>query len=128
MKIRDSRIRAIQTLYNMELLDYSMDEALSNASEVDTMSRDFVKGIIENLTKIDEIIKSNLTNYSLDRLGFVDRAIIRLATFEMMNGLAPSIAIDEAIEITKIFTDSGDGKAKAFNNRLLDNIAKSLGE
>ena len=79
-------------------------------------------------SRIDEVISSSLTNYSLDRLSYVDRAIIRVATYEMMNGLSPSIAINEALEITKVFSDCGDGKARAFNNKLLDTISKAIGD
>ncbi len=129
MKMIDSRIRAVQTLYNMELLDNSLEFSLANAGEsVSEEAKNFVIDVTKNVEKIDEIIVASLTNYSIDRLSFVDRAIIRLATFEMMNGLAKNIAIDEAIKITKMFSDAGDGKAKAFNNKLLDNIAKTLGD
>lgn len=125
---RNIRVRAIQTLYNMELLDITLDEALKDASDV--INEDVKKllvGVINAMPRIDEIIEKNLVNYTLDRLGFVDRSIIRVATLEMLEGLSPSIAIDEALEITKMFSDNGDGKAKAFNNKLLDNISKYLG-
>ena len=132
---RNIRVRAIQTLYNMELLDITLDEALKDASDV--INEDVKKllvGVINADTSLnipdfrsDEIIEKNLVNYTLDRLGFVDRSIIRVSTLEMLEGLSPSIAIDEALEITKMFSDNGDGKAKAFNNKLLDNISKYLG-
>ena len=125
---RNIRVRAIQTLYNMELLDITLDEALKDASDV--INEDVKKllvGVINAMPRIDEIIEKNLVNYTLDRLGFVDRSIIRVATLEMLEGLSPSIPIDEALEITKMFSDNGDGKAKAFNNKLLDNISKYLG-
>ena len=65
-------------------------------------------------------------DYSLNRLSYVDRAIVMIAVYEMMNGLIPAIAINEAIEITKEFSNLDDNKAKNFNNKLLDNIAKNL--
>ena len=107
---RNIRVRAIQTLYNMELLDITLDEALKDASDV--INEDVKKllvGVINAMPRIDEIIEKNLVNYTLDRLGFVDRSIIRVATLEMLEGLSPSIAIDEALEITKMFSDNGDG-------------------
>ena len=63
----------------------------------------------------------------MDRLNLVDKAIIRLATAELLDGSTPrKIIINEALEITKEFSDQGDHKAVSFNNRLLDNICKSL--
>ena len=91
---RNSRIRAIQTLYNIELLDSTVEEALADASSVvDDDAKTLVVSVMNAQPRIDEVISSSLTNYSLDRLSYVDRAIIRVATYEMMNGLSPSIAI-----------------------------------
>ena len=126
---RNSRIRAIQTLYNIELLDSTVAEALADASSgVDDDAKDLIVSVMNAQPRIDEIISSSLTNYSIDRLSYVDRAIIRVATFEMLNGLSPNIAINEALEITKVFSDCGDGKARAFNNKLLDTISKAIGD
>jgi N utilization substance protein B len=80
-----------------------------------------------NLEKIDEIIEKSLVNYSLSRLNKVDKAIIRLATAEMLDGKTPKkVIINEALEITKEYSDQGDHKATSFNNRLLENISKNL--
>ena len=40
--------------------------------------------------------------------------------------ILPNLSFDEALEITKEYSDQGDHKAVAFNNRLLDNISKHL--
>lgn len=124
---RTQRVKVIQILYSIELTGNEPIDVL-NETNVDEETRNLVLSIINALPRIDELIEKCLTNYTLDRLGFVDRAIIRLATYEMLNGLPKNIAINEAIEITKEFTDNGDGKAKSFNNRLLDNISKVIGD
>ncbi|MDE6407714.1 MAG: hypothetical protein K2K50_03825, partial [Anaeroplasmataceae bacterium] len=68
-----------------------------------------------------------LEYYTIDRLNLVDKAIIRLAVSEMLEGKEPrQVIINEALEITKLYTDLGDHKAVSFNNRLLDNINKKL--
>lgn len=83
--------------------------------------------IIENIDEIDDIITSNLFNYQLERLSFVDRAIIRLATYELKYTELPSaIIINEAINLTKQYSDLDDEKQHKFNNKLLDNINKDL--
>jgi N utilization substance protein B len=83
--------------------------------------------LTNRLKEIDEIIESNLVDYSLYRLAFVDRAIIRLAVYELIStDLAKEIIIDEAVELTKIYANLDDEKQHKFTNRVLDNIAKSL--
>ena len=56
----------------------------------------------------------------------VDKAIIRLAVAEMLSGTDKKVAINEALEITKEFSDQGDHKATSFNNKLLDTISKNI--
>jgi N utilization substance protein B len=72
---------------------------------------------------LDLIISSNLSNWTIDRLNYVDLAIIRYATYEMKYLKTPyQVAINEALEITKIYSNLDDDLAKKFNNRLLENI------
>lgn len=76
---------------------------------------------------IDEIISKSLVKYSIDRLSFVDRAIIRVATAEMLIGETPrNIIINEALELTKELTNINEDSQVKFNNRLLDNIAREV--
>lgn len=83
--------------------------------------------IIEKLDEINQIITDNLVGYTIDRLNFVDLAIVRNAVFEMAYTELPvEIIINEAINLTKKYTNLDDDSAKRFNNRLLDNIKGSL--
>ncbi|MBU1093085.1 MAG: transcription antitermination protein NusB [Firmicutes bacterium] len=83
--------------------------------------------LIEKTEQIDQIIEKHLYEYSLYRLAFLDRAIIRLAVYELLEtDLAKQIIIDEAVEITKEFSDLDDEKQHRFTNKVLDNIAKTL--
>ena len=56
----------------------------------------------------------------------MDKAIIRLAVSEMFGKAPRQVIINEALEITKLYSDQGDHKATSFNNRLLDTISKNL--
>ena len=76
--------------------------------------------------QIDTIISACLENYTIDRLNQVDKAIIRLATAELLAGTPKGIVINEALEITREYSDQGDNKAVRFNNKLLDKIVKKL--
>ena len=112
---------AVEKLYSLEIsgsIDYSED---------DSFTQELIMGVITKKDEIDEIISSSLFNYTINRLNLVDLQIIRIATFELLeNKVAKQVIINEAIELTKIYTNLDDDKAKAFNNKLLDNIAKNI--
>ena len=87
---------------------------------------DTVNYVCSNLEKVDGIIKNSLVKYTISRLSFVDRAIIRMATAEMMMGTAKAVVINEALEIVKVYSDQGDGSSVRFVNKVLDNISKNI--
>ena len=79
--------------------------------------------------EIDNIISNSLVKYTIDRLSYVDRAIIRLATYEMkFLNLAKEVAIDEALLITREYSSLENDAQVKFNNKLLDNISKVIYE
>ena len=125
--LRESRIDAIKVIYSCHMNDTKPEDVASTVIEDgDTTALKLALGVMNNIERIDEIIANSLVNYTLSRLNVVDRSIIELATYEMLEGLAPQIAIDEALEITKLYTDAGDKKEVKFNTKVLDNIIKNL--
>lgn len=124
------RKKIIQYLYNIELTNSSVDEVLEAHNDENTS--DYIKntlnGVVNNIEILDEVISKNLTNWKLERLNIIDVVIFRLATYEMkFNDEIPvPVAINEAIELSKIFSDNGDNKSVSFNNKVLDNISKSI--
>lgn len=121
---RDERITIIEKLYSYDMNnDFIFLAAHDDYSEMVT---DIINFVCNNLEKIDALISSALVNYRLSRLSYVDRAIIRMATAEMMMGLAPSIAINEALEIVKVYTDEGNGASVRFVNGVLDKVSKNI--
>ena len=97
---------------------------LSDASLLDELTT-----ITNHLSDIDAIISHCLTNYKIHRLSYVDRAIIRLSTYEMkVLRLDTSIAINEALNLTRKFSMLDDEKQVKFNNKLLDTISKYIKE
>ncbi|MGL4336408.1 MAG: transcription antitermination factor NusB [Turicibacter sp.] len=149
---------AVQTLYQMEVGQMTRTEAIENIeamveslkeealeivadevmpSNVHTFNKHFnldsyyfelVDGVLTHQSELDSIIETSLYDWSISRLNKVDKAILRLATFEMKytETTAKKIVIDEALELTKDFSDTGDGKARSFNNKVLDQISKTL--
>ena len=129
MTRREARIATMQILYSADLNGVTVEEAIKDVGQhvlTDDVKK-FLYMVVGNKEKIDNIISSSLENYSLSRLNIVDRAIVRLATAEFIDGKTDKkIIINEALEITKQFSDQGDHKAVSFNNKLLDNIYKNL--
>ncbi len=85
-----------------------------------------VEVIESNLDEIDRLIQSTSDNWSLGRISYMDRAILRMATAEMMGmpDIPFRVAISEAVELAKEFSTADSG---AFVNGILDAIAKTLG-
>ncbi len=82
------------------------------------------KGIHENSKNIDQLLESKSNNWSLERMNFIDRNILRIATFEMVHSHVPvAVAVNEAIELAKRF---GTENSSAFINGILDSIIKNL--
>ena len=96
--------------------------------KLDEFYFELVNGVLTHQEELDQIIDDTLRGWSLARLNKVDKAILRLATYEMKycQETAKKIVIDEALELTKEFSDTGDGKARSFNNKVLDQISKQL--
>ncbi len=117
---RKQRILIIELLYQQEM---GMHPELPDIPFV----KEAMTTIETTQEAIDQTIEDALVGYTLKRLSMVDRAILRLAVFELRNTQTPSeIILDEALHLTHIYTDLGDKKAVAFNNKVLDSILKRL--
>lgn len=138
MKRHNARIIAVLTLYNIDVNQYQKDEAIQCFNDIQkiemeyeyqveidySFSREIVENVIQHLEEIDEVITKSLVKYTIDRLSYVDRAIIRVATYEMLfTNLAKEVSINEALLITREYSNLDDDAQVKFNNRLLDNIA-----
>jgi transcription antitermination protein NusB len=62
-----------------------------------------VEGVVEHAARIDALIDAHANNWSLDRLPDVDRAILRMAVFELLwaDDVPDLVVIDEAVELAK---------------------------
>jgi len=121
MNRTDIRESVIKLLY-LETMGGSF-----NKSDYDQVVLSLLEDVLAHVDEIDRIISDNLQNWTIDRLNYVDKAIIRYAVYEMKFKQLPyEIAINEAIEMTKKYSNLDDNLATKFNNRLLDNIKNSL--
>jgi N utilization substance protein B len=134
---RKGRILAFQALYSWEARGRTIGEDMLNFSWLETdkkagldenilsFSRLLIAGTVENIKTIDSMIRSHLKNWDFSRLNRVDLAILRMSTYTLMyqQDLAPSIAINEAIGISKEF---GADDSFRFVNGVLDSIQKTI--
>lgn len=135
MKRTLSRVKAMFKLYNYDLTkELLSDDYLDKILIEEELSCDndfymqIVNGVLDNLSKIDRVIAISLKNYTLDRLSYVDRNLIRIAAYEMMFTDTPkNIIINEILDISHEYSEIEGLETSKFNNALLDNIAKRLG-
>lgn len=70
------------------------------------------QGVTEHLVHIDDLIAAHLQGWTLDRLPAVDRAILRVAVWELLHAtdVPEPVAVDEAVELAKkLSTDESPG-------------------
>lgn len=133
-----SRIKAMFVLYRWDLLENDYDDielegfenALNEGCEFIydvPFFNELINGVKDNISVIDRYIAICLTNYTIDRLSFVDRALIRLATFELkFTDLAHNIIINEYVDISHEYSETNEVNSAKFNNSLLDKISKRI--
>jgi transcription antitermination protein NusB len=85
-----------------------------------------VRGVADELGAVDEAIKKASTNWRIERMARVDRNVLRLGAWELLQkGDVPrAVILDEAVELAKRF---GSEESGAFVNGVLDRIASDLG-
>ena len=77
------------------------------------------------LAALDRLVGDAADHWRLERIGIVERNILRLGILELQEGqVPPKTAIDEAVTLAHWF---GDVRAPAFVNGVLDRIARTLG-
>ncbi|MBI2698114.1 MULTISPECIES: transcription antitermination factor NusB [Mycobacterium] len=79
------------------------------------------RGVAEHAAHIDELITSHLQSWTLDRLPAVDRAILRVAVWELLyaDDVPEPVAVDEAVELAKeLSTD----ESPSFVNGVLGQV------
>ncbi|AOT01849.1 N utilization substance protein B [Exiguobacterium sp. Leaf187] len=128
MKRHMARELAVQSLFQMELSDLTAQEAIEFAvegKEYDTFVEQLVNGVETNKATIDQHIREALVNWSFERLGNIERTILRLAVYELLfeTNIPVRVTINEAIELTKAFADE---EATKIVNGVLGKVAQGV--
>ena len=99
----------------------------SDDEDLGVYARGLVLGVAGELTAIDHALQHHVAGWSLDRLGALERSILRLATYELLweAGVPEAVAIDEAVRLARRFCSD---EAGALVNGILGSIALSESE
>jgi len=110
---RRSRERALGLLYEAEVKNLPLQSVLDGLPSVpEPYAVDLVLGVAHRCDEIDALIDLHADFWAIERMPAVDRQLLRLATYELMEQLDVPVAvvIDEAVELAKQYSteDSGD--------------------
>ncbi len=127
---RKAREFALMLLYQQELSEEEGDHLLQEfwkerkaMDEVKEYAEKLFKGVLRNRDMLDSLLKKHARKINFDRLVPIDKNILRIAAYEMLfvDDVTPAIAIDEAIEISKIYSEEN---SYVFINAILDSLRK----
>ena len=140
-----SRILALQYLYreeflisndklkiNLEQAAIILDELKIDGFKSDILNyndldikyaNEILTGVHAEKNEIDSLIQNYAPSFPLKQVAIIDKNILRICIYEIkFNELNPSIAMDEAIEIAKVF---GSDKSSAFINGVIDSFVQN---
>lgn len=112
------------SVYDSNKIKYDVKDVIKESLKVENeFVNEIVYGVLKNKTKIDEMANTYLKDWSIDRLGKTDGAILRMGIYEMFYTDTPDVVcINEAILLAKEYSDE---KVKNMINAVLDGIMKN---
>ncbi|MEY4397536.1 MAG: hypothetical protein RLZ53_112 [Actinomycetota bacterium] len=126
-----ARKRALDAIFAADIRKESPEDLLAitqeqvadrqNQGEIFNYAKDLVVGVVENHEEIDDLIETYSEGWSLERMPNVDRAILRIAIWEILHSDTPSgVVVNEAVELAKEYSTEESG---GFINGLLSRVA-----
>ena len=123
-----ARKRALDVLFESEQRGASALETLAGRlaaadPPVGEFTVELVEGVVGNRARIDELLTTYSQGWSLDRMPAVDRAILRLGTFELLwrDDVPDAVVIDQAVELARsLSTDDSPSFVNGLLGRLLE--------
>ena len=109
------------SVFDKNKIEYNIDDLIKDASEIENeFIKEIVYGTITYKDALDELANKYMNNWTIDRLGFTDQAILRMSIFELLYTETPDIVvINEAVELAKTYSDE---KVTKMINGVLDKI------
>ena len=131
---RQTREWIMQFLFQMDFNPEPLDVALEDFWEEKEPSErekryaeEIIKGVVQHKAELDRRLSKYAKRWDSDRMGAVDRAVMRVALFEMLyrDDVPPVVSINEAVHFAKDFSSFQSGR---FVNGVLDRIRKDMVE
>ena len=123
---REARERALSLAYECEQRESSIDDLLADLPvDPDPYATQLVRGVAEHHDEIDALLRKYSEHWALERMPVVDRALLRLGTFELtyLPDVPTAAVITEAVELAKQYSTKDSGR---FVNALLSRIAEEV--
>ena len=126
------REAALQVLFGLEASDGETEHALTHYwrefggdMESRAYADEAVRGVMKDREGIDEILRTASQHWRIERMGRIDRNILRLGAWELKNkaDVPRAVILDEAVELAKKF---GSEESSGFVNGVLNQIAENL--
>jgi transcription antitermination protein NusB len=123
-----ARKRALDVLFEADqrsapVLELLAGRVAASDPPVSEYSVELVEGVVANQARIDELLATYSRDWSLDRMPAVDRALLRLATYELLwrDDVPDAVVIDEAVTLARsLSTDESPSFVNGLLGRLLD--------
>ena len=128
-----ARARALQALYawdvrgeaGLERVSLQVWDDLAVGPEERRIASQLVGVMIRKGPEIDRLLSDVTTNWRLERLGAIERTVLRLATAELSLGeTPPKVVIQEAVRLAERY---GSAQSARFVNGIIDAVARRLG-
>lgn len=129
---RKARELTLKALYAYEISGsdaQQVSEDIIQSSQIKEDAKGFsqmlFEKILQNIEKIDSLIRATVKSWEFSRIALVEKNILRIGVCELLlfSDIHPAIAINEAIELAKKY---GEKDSKNFINGVLDHLAKTL--
>lgn len=119
----------VKILFQLDFNDFDDIDLEKILENHELQNEQFIKesiiSIHNNIENIDKIISDKLTNWTIDRLPKIDKAILRTSVneFVIQETVPTNVSISEAVEIAKIYAEESSYK---FINGVLSAISKDM--
>ncbi|RKD25581.1 transcription antitermination factor NusB [Ammoniphilus oxalaticus] len=132
MSRREAREKAVQVLYQLDLTEVEVEAAMQTVLEEDTTFQEIafleqlVMGVRSHQAKLDQAIQRYLRDWTFERLAPVDRAVLRIAAYEILylaDEIPGKVSLNEALELTRSF---GMEQSVKYINGVLANLVEGI--
>jgi N utilization substance protein B len=110
---RQARERALSLLYEAEIRSVPVSQVLHDlVVPADDFAVTLASGVESHAAEIDAVVAGHASGWTIDRMPAIDRALLRLGTFELMHlpEVPVAVVIDEAVELAKGYSTEDSGR------------------